>query len=617
MYRRPPVSPSMAGARGMNTARPNLAAVPQHMRTILATTNGLPQTRNHASNIDADDMYEVNRTYLANIMLAASVPATNSLLINSGIGSQTADYRRLNEARPSWEDLRSAPADMTEFTMEDRSVVAGMRVTAFSRVAAVDRHGHTNDLSNVIAMDVTPAENPTTSSGGSFIPPVGEMRRTRYPVRIRRSLEEADIDSIRRAVNFDPGHRSVTNTPEFLNPNSGPAYRIVCRERSAAAMMGPDSATDRIGGAEATSLHARSKLNPEAEDRFYLILQRLNHHNRATSLCKENNRDIATSPQTRGPSVVAAPQNQAQTEQQQAREPDAPDNGRSFSADSSCRLGSYSTESSSTDQTSASSTINSCPESPTRKLNPKAAEFTSTDKDKMEKSTSRLPVVGSSHATSTSAQPQPSLFPPALGSSAHLDNHVPVGGGRYASPVPMAPGNNLVNPAPLLQTTRLYPGSVIHQLHILEPSLSAPVVPTIPPASTNGYHNLPPSIRAYLSRNTQQSVTPVSMVPAQGYNRLQQYPSANIIPQNRSMGGYGPVVPSFSVTGAATVVTAATAAPTAPYFSNPHIPQRPRGNDPVAQQEYEAFLEHRKMFEPGFHQAARARQASRFARQCA
>ena len=61
---------------------------------------------------------------------------------------------------------------------------------------------------------------------------------------------------------------------------------------------------------------------------------------------------------------------------------------------------------------------------------------------------------------------------------------------------------------------------------------------------------------------------------------------------------------------AAPVQPVATAPP-------PHFPvtKKPRDNDPYKQQKYEEYLEWRKMYEPGFHVAAKQRQQNRFMRQ--
>jgi hypothetical protein len=56
----------------------------------------------------------------------------------------------------------------------------------------------------------------------------------------------------------------------------------------------------------------------------------------------------------------------------------------------------------------------------------------------------------------------------------------------------------------------------------------------------------------------------------------------------------------------------ATTAPAPPPFFP--VTKKPRDNDPWKQQQYEAFLEWRKMNEPGFHMAAKQRQANRILR---
>lgn len=63
--------------------------------------------------------------------------------------------------------------------------------------------------------------------------------------------------------------------------------------------------------------------------------------------------------------------------------------------------------------------------------------------------------------------------------------------------------------------------------------------------------------------------------------------------------------------------TKAMIPPAPPVAVPPQFPvtKKPRDNDPYKQQKYEEYLEWRKMYEPGFHLAAKQRQQNRFMRQ--
>jgi hypothetical protein len=96
-----------------------------------------------------------------------------------------------------------------------------------------------------------------------------------------------------------------------------------------------------------------------------------------------------------------------------------------------------------------------------------------------------------------------------------------------------------------------------------------------------------------------------SVPPGPFNNKPFDNPLASLLPPP----GYIRPNPSGPLIPAPSPATTAPAPP--PFFP---VTKKPRDNDPWKQQQYEAFLEWRKMNEPGFHMAAKQRQANRILR---
>lgn len=191
-------------------------------------------------------------------------------------------------------------------------------------------------------------------------------------------------------------------------------------------------------------------------------------------------------------------------------------------------------------------------------------------------------------------QPMPPMAPLCLPPMAPLApaNHLPA---MSIPPPPVMPSNpfnslpniNNIMPPPILPgiidvgvpmagphpVPNLNPHAAPPAYHFPSAPLAAPGRPPVPPGLFN---------------NKPFDNPLAGLLPPPGF--IRPNPSGPLIP-----------VPNPAVAGP----------PPGPFFP---VTKKPRDNDPWKQQQYEAFLEWRKMNEPGFHMAAKQRQANRVIR---
>ncbi|KAK0638817.1 hypothetical protein B0T16DRAFT_449708 [Cercophora newfieldiana] len=254
-------------------------------------------------------------------------------------------------------------------------------------------------------------------------------------------------------------------------------------------------------------------------------------------------------------------------------------------------------------------------ESPTKRLNPAAAEFKSTFDEKV------FPI----SPKKMTRTPLTNLFPEATQKDAPADRVDPsVTRELGASQVVDSIANHIRQPpglpAPYTTITST------HGLAGLRPppgfGFPAETIPSLP-----SHHLVPPL--PPLPVNT----------PLLG-SLFDTYPTPTLLPppldlaqMHASMNGFGtfpgplmaPRIPPGSV-DMPPLVTPVQAGP-APFppplygadrkINRPNFPvtQKPRDHDPIKQQQYEAYLEWRKANEPGYHMKCKMRQAQRVVRQ--
>jgi hypothetical protein len=275
-------------------------------------------------------------------------------------------------------------------------------------------------------------------------------------------------------------------------------------------------------------------------------------------------------------------------------------------------------------------------ESPAKKLNPAASEFKSAPAvvqgGKANHPRQHVNNVFPQQEISGSV-PMPAGLPPMKPFGMPFDSDKTSGSNDSASPTNYPGNSGFLGP---------YPGMMPPPFLLNVNNASLPM-PPFPPApfgnfgNFNGFPPFPPMMpmepqmfnnnnngghfNTFPNRNT----APPFMPPPAGLpgRLLAPQLSANL-PAIPPLAPTGPSIPSavpmhpFSnpvnpaVVPAPAPAVSGTAPAPPPYFP---VTKKPRDNDPVKQQKYEEFLEWRKMNEPGFHLAAKQRQANRFLRQ--
>lgn len=564
----------------------------------------------------------------------------NALVIETGVPVSSIDYRRLNKDMTPWGAVSSAPPAKTEFTTEETTDITQIRVNGLSPIVVVDHDGREITLPTAFALDVTPVERAYISSGSSSPLSLGELKLAKNPARLRRSSQDTDIEDTRRVLNIRDIRRSISTSPEYLAKNAGTRYDRMIKEKHAAALMEEDPAIDRIGGVEAESPHRARKVDQAARDRFRLMLERLNQLASATSsdLTKGHNEDQSpvTTLLANDPAIIAIRAKDCDLASNVAENGEEVDAmyqqqvgwqhaiGARVSGDSGyvSTEGTHKRHDSSGDEKSPNSKRDSgiASESPSKKLNPLAAEFKTVDKAgpvrfSMDKFDPCVPP--------PSFGPVPELSPPfsnygPANGSGHFALAPPPGLGPMMPPMapspPMAHMNNFHAP--------VAPPMPFNNFGMFSPGPMGPIAS--PPMFNSNPFNANPRGCPPMPFMPQPQALPIGpppgfnkpnmpIAPPLGFNMAPQLPP--VVPHYRpaAMGPAPPMMQPPMFPAPAPMGIATPPIPLAP--ATFPVTKKPRGHDPIKQQQYEAYLEYRKAFEPGYHFAARARQANRYARQ--
>jgi hypothetical protein len=608
------------------------------------------------------------------------------LIVEVGNTFFDTEYRHLRQDLASWNMISSAPAFKTNFSSED---IAQIHIKDLNPIIVVDSNGGEVTLPGSFALDISPAEKSYTSSGSLSLLSFGELKRIKDPRRLQSKSDHVAIDDMRRMLLGESIPRAMSTSPDYLAENTGARYHRVVKEKEATTIMGVDLSIDRIGGVQTESPHCHSKIDEAGKKRFQLIVERLNKLGSAPKFTHCNH--SITDHQARDAAVVRFQGTTAHEaidgmyQQQVAWQ-------QAISLRGSGDSGYNSANSISEDHVSkrhASAASEKTKQvmrqdSPSKKLNPLATEFSST----------RNYVEGEFIMYRPSRHPRPhinTLFPDldshgslqntdhrtradisAAGSSNIFtglsDNNTPfISSAAPASQVPAdgslyMDGSSLFiqvpdftpnTPIASILSTQPVQYQVEPQLPAIAQPISIPAVSTCPTSSTFKAFGLPqPNVTPHstfpMPRNTQfkafqsdnslghfprplhPSCLPLAPGGDIGLPRLPQpsqrlwantNPRVTAIPSQSLNGGKQDhrniAFPSLPTMGpmdkqvgiATTATNGSLCRRTFP------VTKKPRDHDPIKQQKYEEYLEYRKMFEPGYHQAAKVRQANRFARQ--
>lgn len=123
-------------------------------------------------------------------------------------------------------------------------------------LALVRPDGTTVTLPNSFLLDVSPVERAYISSGDHSSLSIGELKIAKNPRRMRTQTDQdIDFDQKHQICHFKKilSNRCVSISPEYLTKNTGARYARVMKEKEASALMEHDEAIDSIGGVEAKS----------------------------------------------------------------------------------------------------------------------------------------------------------------------------------------------------------------------------------------------------------------------------------------------------------------------------------------------------------------------------
>lgn len=530
----------------------------------------------------------------------------NSLLIRTGNSNDVVASPVTAEGVVPGEDINSAQGHKVESSPEVTLDVTHVKVIDLTCVDIVRSGGHTATLPTTFAVDFRPIDQASLSAGGSPSLPIGEMKRVTNPQHLCSSMEEADIDQTRDALGFPPRYRLASTKSGPSCHGADTERSILLKEQDAAALMKADPAIDRIGGVKAQSPHRAKEVDQAARDRFRHMLERLTQGKPSTS-------DVAVA--DLGSSTVTRHQASEHNAMVDSGY-DSPDDINQAQSGSGHALGI---------------------ESPSKRLNPMALEFKVPGETKPPVTSSRPHTNSSSSGTDSSAQYQAQYFGPTPEPSPLLSNYnsvnvpgyvVPAtfpvhGRGTMAPPMPstslsMALLNNLYGSNSMMSTiptTNHYPNQMTSVLPNVGTFPSSATPTTALPVMANGFRSQSAPISGYPWNTAQteyptapfqQLSMPLSMLAPQGYNAASQYPTT---------GTYGAAAMGFAPSTGSTNPLQMPLPLINPVPRRFPVTQKPRDNNPFTQQMYEEYLEYRKSFEPGFHEAARKRQMERYARQ--
>ncbi|KAK3941215.1 hypothetical protein QBC46DRAFT_353413 [Diplogelasinospora grovesii] len=485
-------------------------------------------------------------------------------------------------------------------------------------------------MPNCFAIDVSPIEK-YMSSGSSPILTFAELRRAKYPDRhASKSSDDMDLDmaDIDRILNL--GHsirrRRASISPEFLAEGAGSRHAEVCKDIESMKLMSIDTAIDNVSGIEVESPHKRAVQTEDDKTRFRSMVARLNRSydiqavDKAIIFAKRKDDSSATdSDKTERSQPVSVDELYLKHDDwvHLMRRGQSNDSGylTANSDNGGSSLAVELSRDSSTDSRQQFTLDSSC-ESPTKRLNPAAAEFKSVKAGEIPqlspKKLSRPPLTNIFPDAATSSVP-PTTAPSAniLPATTPVMMPPPPPGfsvaemGTFSSMMP--PTGAIFNPqmAALMPFSGIPPplpltaGSLVPSFGTSPPS-PPPVVPMDVPHMQmpviNGFNTYPPPTGTVVP-----GLIPYSVAGA-GLHQNNPAPApatfaAHIVPSP------GPALsnnkPSFGPDRKLI----------RPYFP---VTRKPRDHDPIKQQQYEAYLEWRKANEPGYHWQCKMRQANRF-----
>lgn len=535
-------------------------------------------------------------TLVTKFVAEANTPETES-------GGSTPIY---TPDTPTWNEfVRNDPdfAHINEFN-DDYTLVA---LRGFEPLVVVRNDGEEETIPNSFLMDVTPVEKAYISSGNSSPASLGELKLAKNPHRFRqRTDQDIDFDQKTRTIHVSTIRRCVSTSPEFLTKNAGTRYEKVKREQEASTLMNVDPAIKEIGGVESSSPHRRGPVDEEGRDRFEGLIGRLNRlAQKGPAPTCDFRKALGTGNNDGRPVTPPGfhPRNQStDSAWMKMRDP-------AIIEISPTKDSGYDTE------------------SPSKKLNPAAVKFKSAAR-------SDAPPMFQQQQFHTSPGRQnhqrphiSTIFPDVQQQQPRLLTPIPIPAGLKLHGMPWESERNMgidpfesqfpqirggmnqmgPRPPPGLVNLGPMPGLNLPPLPgpLANPFSSLPSISSLPPLihSLPQLHNAAPPITNF--GMAPPPPPPTNFIAGTGAsapfnNRSFQNPLANLLPP-----------PGFKAQRLP--VTLPPPLPTAqPVFP---VTKKPRDNDPWKQQQYEAYLEWRKMNEPGFHLAAKQRQANRIQRQ--
>ncbi|KAL1869188.1 hypothetical protein VTK73DRAFT_3324 [Phialemonium thermophilum] len=590
------------------------------------------------------------------------------------IGSSDIDFRQPFQNLAFQRASNSPPTAKLCSATNDPIGVTHIKVTNLNPVIVKDSKGQKITLPKTFIMDVTPVERAYISSGESSSLSLGELKVAKNPQRLRRrSSEEMDIEEIRHLLKLPTVHRSISASPEYLSRDAGSRYDQVIQEKAASALMDADPAIDRIAGVEIQSPHRRSAIDDVAKARFQKILDRLNKLPPAltwvpTKSEKRRCEESAAGLRARDPAIIDLHVKDSVESHNEPTKSDPTNaeykkpilwhhaSGSRVSSDSK-----YSSDGVTTQYRSTSPSHDSqhrfALKRSSKHLNPAAVEFSLSKPEREDihpKKTgqnmwfnqgqgvlyqSGFPV--SVPSASRLVWPAPELTPQSRGSD-YNDHLSYIGLAPPQSPSQIA---QPIYPDGPTATARL---SVLKdQLSLADiksyqagtvPPLVPPAVIGVPPRSQlhdtistapllhwpGGHPISPPGLQVMIPNFAGNSIgealsspaPPILPLPTQQPTLTAAYSSASL-PSKFQTGLRDLTSESAATDPFRSVANADQPSTICGPMPFPRFPvtKKPRDHDPVKQQQYEEYLEYRKMFEPGYHQAAKIRQANRYNRQ--
>jgi hypothetical protein len=539
----------------------------------------------------------------------------------------TTDLIDVSAPRLAAEDSGSLPLCGRDFTK--------IVLKAAEPLTLVRPNGKTVTVPNSFLLDVTPVEKAYISSGDHSSLSIGELKIAKNPRRLRTQTDQnIDFDQKNQICHFKKiiSNRCVTVSPEYLSKNTGARYDRVMKEKEASALMEQDEAIDHIGGVDAESpVSARQKREnmvgkEEKKRAFEALLSRLSRS--------------GTPPEV--DSSKAAQRSDTRPLRLHYKRPS--DHSNMSTVDITPPPSAYGDKDSGYDT-----------ESPVKKLNPAASKFKSAPTAFQGGMKTHVPPhvnLVFPHGHMPAPIPMPAGLPPMkpFGMPFDADKGVSSSGvGQHPfkpqveghsnlftpdNPVSMPPPqwSGMQNPMFFQPMPPFPPLGLLDSFDGMPPNMLPPFPPMPPlpmelPRFNNGNHfntfphcGPPPSLEQFLHNTAIVPPMPPNLpIPSMRPAGPTILPSTPFVPphnNNNNNNNNHNVNPVPAITPKIAVAAGAPPPPPA-IVVPPHFPvtKKPRDNDPYKQQKYEEYLEWRKMYEPGFHLAAKQRQQNRVMRQ--